>query len=105
MSESKAHKLAKKKAAGKNGRTEVPLPGGRRLDALSANGETATEIERSGIKKLLGKAVERLDDSGTKHKDLKVPHKDLSKARKIASGRKTNVTVSKLNGTKKPKGK
>ena len=46
MSESKSHKLHKRKAAGKSGKTEVKLPGGRRLDAATRN--RATEIERSG---------------------------------------------------------
>jgi hypothetical protein len=33
MPESKSHKYAKNKAAGKTGQTEVPLSGKRRLDA------------------------------------------------------------------------
>ena len=36
MSESQAHKRAKSKAAGKSGRTETPLKGGRRIDAKTA---------------------------------------------------------------------
>ena len=48
MSESSRHKRAKSKAAGRQGITEKPLPGGRRLDAASK--KRATEVERSGKK-------------------------------------------------------
>src|SRR5229473_4233941 len=47
MSESSSHRRAKNQAAGKNGQTEVPLPGGRRLDARTPTGR-AIEIERRG---------------------------------------------------------
>lgn len=47
MTETSSHRRAKAQAAGKGGQTEVPLPGGRRLDAQSASGR-ATEVERGG---------------------------------------------------------
>jgi len=46
MSETSSHERAKSKAAGKSGKTEVPLKGKRRLNAASKR--KATEIERSG---------------------------------------------------------
>ncbi len=82
MSESKSHIAAKKKAAGKGGETEVPLPGGRRLDARTADGKTATEIERSGKQDKLVKAVQRLKTSGSPEKVLQVPQKDMPTATK-----------------------
>jgi hypothetical protein len=68
MSESTSHRRAKAKAgrakakaAGKLGQTEVPLPGGRRLDA--ENRGRATEVERSGSRAGLGLAARRLRSS------------------------------------------
>ena len=49
MSETLAHRRARIRAAGSGGRTEVPLPGGPRLDALTQGRRRATEVERSGI--------------------------------------------------------
>jgi len=96
MSESKEHKMAKEKAAGKRGRTEVPLKGGRRLDAL--NEDRATEVERSGSRKLIKKALSRLEEVARKKKELHVPIKDLAKARKSA---KNHPVVVKEIRTKK----
>ena len=48
MSETRAHRRAKTRAAGLGGRTEVPLPRGQRLDALTKGKGRATEVERSG---------------------------------------------------------
>ena len=61
MSETSSHKRAKSKAAGKTGRTEVPLKGNRRLDAASRR--KATEIERSGTMDGLERAARRLKAS------------------------------------------
>lgn len=58
MVETSSHKRAKSKAAGKYGKTEVPLKGNRRLDATSKR--KATEIERSGKLDGLVKAAHRL---------------------------------------------
>ncbi len=38
MPEKPSHRRAKNKAAGPGGRTEVPLPGGKRLDARTQGG-------------------------------------------------------------------
>ena len=82
MAESRSHKRVKYKNAGPGGRTEVPLPSGRRLDALNRNG-VATEVERQGISGIR-KAVSRLKEakktrvaSGAK---LAVPQRDIGRA-------------------------
>ena len=54
MPESKSHKRAKSKAAGKSGQTEKPISRNRRLDAATSN--KAIEVERSGSLKGLEKA-------------------------------------------------
>ena len=66
MSETPSHKRAKARAAGKQGRTEVPLSGGRRLDAASP--KRATEVERSGNLGSLKAAARRLNASGKPQK-------------------------------------
>ncbi|MBF0486793.1 MAG: hypothetical protein HQK98_01405 [Nitrospirae bacterium] len=60
MSESQSHKNAKNEAAGKGGKTEVPLPGDRRLDAITRDGKCATEIERGGNTESIEQAIKRL---------------------------------------------
>jgi len=99
MAESKSHKKAKAKAAGKSGKTEVPLSRNRRLDA--ATKKTATEVERSGSASGLEKAAKRLKDSGKPRKVLQVPQKDMDKA--AASMKKAGVsgTVKNMSGTKR----
>ena len=100
MSETPSHKIAKKKAAGPHGRTEVPLPGGGRLDALSPQGR-ATEVERSGDPKQLTKAVRRLKRSRARQHVLQVPQMDMSKA--AAAMRRGGLpgTVKNMKGTKR----
>ena len=93
MAESKAHKRAKAKAAGKSGETEKKLPGGRRLDA--ATKKKATEIERSGSKSGLEKAAKRLKASRKSQKVLSVPQKDMTKAR--AAMKKVGVSGTVKN--------
>jgi hypothetical protein len=99
MPEKASHKRAKSKAAGKSGRTEVPIKGGRRVDAMSKR--KATEIERGGTTSSLEKAAQRLKDSRKPQKVLKVPQKDMQKAadamRKVGVG----GTVKNMGGTKK----
>ena len=53
MPESKSHKRAKGKAA----KTEVPIPGGRRLDAK--RGKYAIEVERSSSPQGIRKAIRK----------------------------------------------
>lgn len=99
MSESKSHKLAKTKAAGKAGKTEVPLSGNRRLDA--ATRVKASEVERSGSKAGLEKAAQRLKDSGRKQKVLQVPQKDIPKAVDAMKKKGVKGTVKNMGGTKR----
>lgn len=78
MGETSSHKRAKAKAAGKSGRTEVPLKGKWRLDAVSK--VKATGVEQSGTIAGLEKAAKRLKDSRKRQKVLQVPQKDMDKA-------------------------
>ena len=80
MSETRAHRRAKTRAAGLGGRTEVPLPRGQRLDALTKGKGRATEVERSGSATGLRAAAKRLKLSGAPQKVLQVPQKDMSAA-------------------------
>ena len=100
MSESKSHNDAKTSAAGEKGQTEVPLSRGRRLDALSASGHRATEVERSGNDVLLQKAARRLQASGAPQKVLQVPQKDMSAATAAMRTVGVSGTVKNLGGTK-----
>lgn len=59
MPESRSHRTRKRKDAGLTGRTEVRLPSGTFLDALSGTG-IATETERGGAPGIK-KAVSRLE--------------------------------------------
>ena len=101
MTETTSHRRAKAKAAGKGGKTEKKLPGGKRLDEITKSGGKATEIERSGTTQGLKKAVHRLKKSGSKQKVLQVPQKDMDIA--AAAMRKGGVggTVKNMGGTKR----
>lgn len=103
MPESKSHKIAKNKAAGKTGQTEVPLSGKRRLDALTASGIHATEIERSGNPAQLKKAARRLKASEAPKKTLKVPHKDMDAATDAMRAVGVTGTIENLGGTQSRK--
>lgn len=94
MSESQSHKRAKSKAPGK---TEVKLPGGRRLD--SATPTTATEIERNAPN--IPKAVERLKDSGRPRKVLQVPQNLMIDAVEEMKKQGVPGTVKNLSSTKR----
>jgi len=80
MAESDSHKRAKSKAAGQAGKTEVPLRGNRKLDAVTSR--KTIEIERSGDMDRLEKTAKRLKDSGRPQKVLQVPQKDTARAAK-----------------------
>ena len=99
MGKSPSHKRAQAKAAGKQGRTEAPLPGGRRLDAKL--GRKATEVERSGNPARLVAASRRLKAAHASQRVLQVPQKDMAKA--AAAMRKAAVggTVKNMGGTKR----
>lgn len=97
MSESRSHKSHKRKAAGKSGKTEVKLPGGRRLDAATKN--RATEIERSGNYERILQAAKRLKASRKSQHILKVPNGDMAKARKALRQLGISGTVKNMGET------
>ena len=99
MSESDAHKRAKSKAAGKSGKTEAPLKGGRRLDAENKN--KATEIERSDAKQKLENAAQRLKDSKKPQKVLQLPQNNIPKAMEAMKAKCAKGTVKNMSGTKR----
>ena len=101
MSETPSHHRAKNKAAGPGGQTEVPLPGGKRLDARTQGGGRATEVERSGSLQGLAAAARRLKQTRAPQKVLQVPQKDMDAA--AAAMRKVSVggTVKNMAGTKR----
>ena len=99
MAESPSHKRAKSKAAGKRGKTEVPLKNNQRLDAQTQ--KRATEVERGGEPARLKKAVQRLKDSGKSQKVLQVPQKDMPKAVEAMKTARVKGTVKNMRGTKK----
>ena len=99
MAESQSHNRAKLKAAGKSGRKETPLKGGRRLDAQTK--KRATEVERSGAKAKLEDAAQRLKDSRKPQKVLQVPQKDMPKAAEAMKARGVKGTVKNMKGTKR----
>ena len=99
MAESQSHNRAKSKAAGKSGKTEVQIKGGRRLDAQSKT--KATEIERSGNKARLGAAAQRLKDSRKPQKVLQVPQNDMDKAVEAMKAAGVKGTVKNMKGTKR----
>ena len=101
MPESPTHRRAKKRAAGSNGRTEVPLGGRKRLDALTKGGRRATEIEHSGSSAGLNAAANRLKKSRAPQKVLQVPQNDMGNA--AVAMRKAGIggTVKNMKGTKR----
>ena len=101
MSESRSHRNAKNKAAGRGGKTEAPLRGNQRLDAITSGGGRATEVERSGTAAGLYKAASRLKKSGAPQKVLQVPQKDMSAAGAAMRKARTGGTVKNMGGTKR----
>jgi len=101
MSETSSHKRAKARAAGRHGRTEVPLKGNRRLDAKTAGGGRATEVERSGTMQGLNKAAGRLKSSRAPQKVLQVPQQDMGKAAQAMRRARIGGTVKNMGGSKR----
>lgn len=101
MPETPAHRRAKNRAAGAGGRTEVPLRGKQRLDALTKGGGRATEVERSGTSKGLNAAAQRLKKSQAPQRVLQVPQKDMGKAVKAMHKAGIGGTVTNMGGTKR----
>ena len=98
MAEKTSHKRAKAEAAGKSGRKEVVIKGGRRIDAMTNN--KAVEIERGGSSQLQ-KAAQRLRASRKPQKVLTVPSQSISKAREAMRKVGVSGTVRNLAGTKR----
>ena len=98
MTEKTSHKRAKAEAAGKSGRKEVLIKGGRRMDAMTR--KKAAEIERGGSAQL-EKAAQRLKASRKPQKVLTVPSESMSKARKAMRKVGVSGTVRNLAGTKR----
>ena len=101
MAESASHKRAKSRAAGVEGRTEVPLPRGKRLDALSASGRRATEVERSGSQARLDAAAQRLKSSRAPQRILQVPQPHMDMAAAAMKNAGVSGSVKNLSGTKR----
>ncbi|MBA7586897.1 hypothetical protein ES708_28904 [subsurface metagenome] len=99
MAESNSHKKLKRKAAGKSGETEKKLSNGTIIDAVTK--KKATEIERSGTKKGLEKAAQRLKNSRKSQKVLQVPQKDMKKGKDAMKKVGTSGTVKNMSGTKR----
>ena len=99
MAESQSHNRAKSKAAGKSGKTEVQIKGGRRLDAQTK--KRATEVERSGKNASLEDAAQRLKDSRKPQKVLQVPQNHMDKAVKAMKAKRVKGTVKNMKGTKR----
>ena len=101
MAEKDAHRRAKRKAAGRGGKTEVRLRGNQRLDALSAGRKRATEVERSGTSAGLRNAAGRLKASGAAQRVLQVPQKHMGAAAKALRAAGISGTVKNMGGTKR----
>ena len=95
MPESRSHKRAKGPAR----RTEVPISGGRRLDAK--RGKYAIEVERSGSPQRIVKAISRLKTQTSSKKILRVPQSDMKKTVSIAKKGGVKLSVTNLSKTKR----
>lgn len=103
MAESPSHRRYKNKDAGTTGQTEVVLPTGQRLDALSPTG-IATEIERSGaqgIKKSVATLKAALDQGIARKARLRVPQPDMAAAYKEMRRQRLGGDLTNLTGTEK----
>lgn len=103
MTETISHRRRKRKDAGLTGQTEVKLPSGKFLDALSGTG-IATEIERGGTPGIrtavrrLGQAVR----SGKARKArLRVPDGDLDTGFSEMRRQRVGGELTNLGGTRK----
>ena len=97
MAESRSHKKGKGNAA----RKEVPISGGRRLDAI--RGSAAIEVERGGTPGKIDQALSRLRTQSNKQKILRVPQQDMGLAVDRARRKGMNVTVTNLSKTRRRK--
>jgi len=99
MVETSSHKNAKTRGL-RGSKTEVSIPGNRRLDARDAR--IAREIERSSGEKSLAKAIRRLNTQTNKTKELLVPTPNLDKAKEVAEGvAKGKLRIQNLSRTQR----
>ena len=96
---SESHKVRGGHGIERHGPTEVKLSSGKQLDAK--RGKTATEVERSGSARALGRAAQRLRKSRAPNKVLQVPQTNMSKAAKAMSKKGVRGTVKNLSGTRR----
>jgi hypothetical protein len=101
MTKSHSHKRVQSKAAGRKGRTEVKIRGGRVLDSITKSGKRATEVERNGSPTKLKMAARRLKVRRSNQKVLQVPQKDMKNAVKAMKAVGTKGTVKNMGGTKR----
>ncbi len=97
MAESRSHKKGKGSAA----KTEIPISGNRRLDAIRGN--YAIEVERGGTPKKIDKALSRLKTQTNKRKILRVPQYDMNMALEQTQKKNMNVTITNMSKTKRKK--
>lgn len=97
MSESRSHKKGKGSAA----KTEIPISGNRRLDAIRGN--YAIEVERGGTPKKIDQALSRLKTQTNKRKILRVPQYDMNMALEQTQKNNMNVTITNMSKTKRKK--
>ena len=95
MQRSKQHEILKGREMGIK---EKPVRGGR-LDAGTKI--KAVEIERTGSPKGLKHAIEKLKGSHKPQKVLRVPQKDMEKAREIAKQERAKITITNISKTKR----
>ena len=97
MAESVSHKRGKGSAA----KTEIPISGNRRLDAIRGN--FAIEVERGGTPKKIDQALSRLKTQADKRKILRVPQNNMNMALEQARKKNISVTVTNMSKTKRRK--
>lgn len=99
MVRSKRHGQLQRKLAGRKGKIEVPIRGGRRIDVQK--GRKVSEIERSGDPERIRQAIRRLHAKKTFKKELLVRDADLDKAKEIAQKEKGKLTIQNLSKTRR----
>jgi hypothetical protein len=95
MPESRGHKEGKGTAR----RTEVPIPGRRRVDAI--RGLHVIEVERGGTPQKINQALLRLKTQINKKKILRVPQSDMDLAVEQVQKQKMHVIVTNLSKAKR----
>jgi len=99
MSEKSTHKRAKTKGL-KSPKTEVSIPGNRRLDAMDK--DIAREVERNNNPKTIAEAIRRLNSQKNKKKELLVPTPNLDIAKDVAEKIvKGKLLIQNLSRTKR----